>query len=78
MDRFLYDNGLRHERVKSLNPFHATGLFVYPLKTSENFWYPDVSREYRRSKWYEMSSYVISYPQSSASRSEFGMLHVYF
>ena len=21
------------------NPFHATGLFLYPLKTSENLWF---------------------------------------
>ena len=22
-----------------MNPFHATGLFLYPLKTSENLWW---------------------------------------
>ena len=35
MDWFLYDNGLRHERVKlsrklptfKINPFHATGFW---------------------------------------------------
>ena len=40
MDWFLYDNGLRHERVKNFsniasykcyfNPFGATGLFLDP------------------------------------------------
>ena len=25
------------------NPFHATDLFLYPLKTSENLWFFDVS-----------------------------------
>ena len=29
-----------------LNPFHATGLFRYPLKTSENLWFSDVFRGY--------------------------------
>ena len=24
------------------NPFYATGLFLYPLKTSENLWFSDV------------------------------------
>ena len=28
------------------NPFHATDLFWYPLKTSENLWYSDVFRGY--------------------------------
>ena len=32
MDWFLYDRDLRHERV---DPFHATGLFLYPLITSK-------------------------------------------
>ena len=27
--------------------FHATGLFRYPLKTSENLWFSDVFRGYR-------------------------------
>ena len=28
-------------------PFHAIDLFLYPLKTSENFWFSDVFRGYR-------------------------------
>ena len=43
MDWFLYDNDLRHERVKNkkcnpINPFHATSLFPYPLQITENLW----------------------------------------
>ena len=36
--------------VQNINTFHATGLFRYPLKTSENlwFWFSDVFREYRK------------------------------
>ena len=30
------------------NPFHATGLFLYPLKTSENQRFSDVFRGYRK------------------------------
>ena len=29
------------------NPFYAIGLFLYPLKTSENLWFSDVFRGYR-------------------------------
>ena len=25
-------------------PFHIAGLFIYPLKTSENLWFSDVFR----------------------------------
>ena len=43
-DSFLYDSYIRHERVnpvffvliKCISPFYATGMFLYPLKTSEN------------------------------------------
>ena len=30
------------------NPFHATGLFLYNLKISENLWFSDIFREYRK------------------------------
>ena len=30
------------------NPFHVTGLFLYPRKISENLWFPDVFRGYRK------------------------------
>ena len=28
------------------NPFHATGIFLHPLKTSEKFWFSGVLRGY--------------------------------
>ena len=31
-----------------INPFHATDLFWYPLKTSENLWFSDVFRGYQK------------------------------
>ena len=31
-----------------INPFRATDLFLYPLKTSENLWISDVFRGYRK------------------------------
>ena len=38
-----------HLKSKSdiLNPFCATGLFLYPLKALENLWFLDVFRWYR-------------------------------
>ena len=33
---------------KPFKPFHATGLFLYTLKISENLWIPDVFRGYRK------------------------------
>ena len=32
-----------------LKPFHATGRFLYPLKTSGNLWFSDIFKGYR--KW---------------------------
>ena len=34
--------------LKSINPFHASGLFWYPLKASENLWFSDVFRGYQK------------------------------
>ena len=55
MERFLYDNGLHHDRVNwtakgglKINPFHATDLFWYPLNTSENQRYSDVFKRYQK------------------------------
>ena len=31
-----------------VNPFHATSLFLFSLKTSENHMCPDVSRGFRK------------------------------
>ena len=38
-----------------VNPFHATYLFLYPLKTSKNLCFSDVFSRYRKRKFaYEM------------------------
>ena len=36
-----------------INLFHATGLFLYPLKTSENKRFSDVSGVIERDQWHE-------------------------
>ena len=47
--------------AKIVNPFHATGLFRYPLKTSENLWFSDAFRGWgeggeggERDQWHKM------------------------
>ena len=42
--------------VKSefINPYYATGLFPYPLKTSENLWFSDVFRGIGRDQWHKI------------------------
>ena len=37
-----------NEKKCSLDLFHATGLFLHPLKTSKNLWFSDVFRGYRK------------------------------
>ena len=40
--------------TKNINPFHATGFFLYPLKTSENIWFQMAlkkTREFRISEF---------------------------
>ena len=40
-----------YAKVKQgINPFHATGLFLYPLNISGsgNLWFSDVFRKYRK------------------------------
>ena len=38
-----------HSSIRiSFNPFHANGLFLYPLKKSENLWFSNVFRGYRK------------------------------
>ena len=36
----------KRKKSKQVNPFHDTGLFLYPLKTSENPSIADVFRGY--------------------------------
>ena len=35
-----------YHKQSQINPFHETGLFLYPLKTQESQWFSDVSRGY--------------------------------
>ena len=34
--------------LKLINQYHATSLFLYPLKISENLWFSEVLRGYRK------------------------------
>ena len=36
-----------YEWLSFINLFNDTGLFLYPLKTSENLWFSNVFRKYR-------------------------------
>ena len=45
-----YNNNVLRSFSEWFNPFHATSLFLYPLKTLENLenlWFAYVFREYR-------------------------------
>ena len=42
------NNCLVDEIFFPLDPFHANGFFIYPLKTSKNHWFSDVFRMYRK------------------------------
>ena len=37
-----------------LNPFHVTGLFLYPMKMSENLRFYDVAEVTKRDQWNKM------------------------
>ena len=47
VERNLSCSDQQHKHT-SFNPFHTTGLFRYPLKTSENQRFPDIFRGYRK------------------------------
>ena len=53
------------QNLRVINAFHATGLFLYPLKTSENQRFPDVFRGYR--EWHETGYffYISNWDQAS-------------
>ena len=36
VDVFCHQTRFKWEKLMEVNPFHATDLFLYPLKTSEN------------------------------------------
>ena len=38
----------QYEFTSIINPFHAIGLFRYPLKISENLWFSDLLRVYQK------------------------------
>ena len=40
---------------KHVNPFYATGLSPYPLKTSENHWFSYVLGGMERDQWHEIN-----------------------
>ena len=45
--RLLWRNLLyKNELPQFINPFHVTGLFLYILKTPENFWFSIIFRGY--------------------------------
>ena len=51
----LVVNGLKENLIfKCLIPFHATGLFLYPLNTSENQRFSDVFWGIERHQWHEI------------------------
>ena len=41
-------------------PFHASSFFLYPLENSENLWFSDVFRRYRKKPeaWNRITKYV--------------------
>ena len=47
-------------RSTTLNPFHATDLFWYPLKILENLWFSDVFRGYQKRSvaWNELNIFI--------------------
>ena len=47
-------NLIRFIVLVGFNSFHASGLFLYSLKTSENQKFSDVSGGIERDQWHEM------------------------
>ena len=47
--------------ISSINPFHATGHFLYPLKVLENLWFYDVFWGYKKTPvvWNRLSNQVL-------------------
>ena len=39
---------------RSRNPFYATSLFLYPLKTSANLWFSEFTEGIEGDQWHEM------------------------
>ena len=53
---FIHSRELKQRYIKHvlLDSFYVTGLYLYPLKTSEKLWFSDVFRGYGRDHWLEM------------------------
>ena len=43
-------------KINEINPFHATALFLYPLKTSENVWLMSAGN-IKRNRWHEWANW---------------------
>ena len=41
-------------KSNDFNPFSATGLFLYTLKISENFWFGNDFKGYKRDHWHKI------------------------
>ena len=58
----FWKNEKYFKKILMINSFWATGFFLYPLKTSENFWFSDVfflggeggGGGIERDQWHEM------------------------
>ena len=63
----------------SLSTFHATGLLLYPLKTSENLWFSDVFRGYRKGPvtWNGLNQYIFSYSSLQSHTTSARLLLVF-
>ena len=42
------------KQMTAVNQFHATDRFLYPLKTSENLCFSDVSGGIERDQWHDI------------------------
>ena len=51
---------LKSVSVKVTNPYHATGPFLYPLKTSENQSFSNVLGGIEREQWHEMVQVIFT------------------
>ena len=57
----------------SFNPFHATALYPHPVKTSENLWFSDVFRGYRK-RLVPRDGLILSSPEKLSNRNDFNKL----
>ena len=53
-ERFTMRNWQISYTLVVINTFNATGLFLWPLKTSENPWFFMFSGGMKRDQWHEM------------------------